>query len=347
MNKIAQYLNEHLLGEVSSDEAVRQKFSKDGSILNINPEYVVHPRVTNDIRKVARFAWQLAEKGHILPITIRGGGSDRSGAAIGKGIIVNTSAHLNKTIFISFKNKDQFVHVQPGVNLKSLNDTLKSHGFIIPVFPNMSAYGSVGGAVANNAGGMQSGRFGQTGDWVRRLEVVLANGDLIETTRINKHELNKKKGLQTFEGEIYRKIDGIIEDNQQIITDKIANNEPDNTGYPGIAKVKGRDGSFDLSPLIIGSQGTLAMMSEIVLRTDFYSADENIIVATFDSPEVARDSADALAKLQPAALELIDGEMFDAAHKCGKKYIFTDLYADKTIGSIMYINFNDDSELPP
>jgi FAD/FMN-containing dehydrogenase len=344
MNKISQYLNEHLLGEVSSDESIKQRFSKDGSILYITPEYVVHPRVTNDIRKVARFAWQLAEKGHVLPVTIRGGGSNRSGAAIGKGIIVNTVAHLNKTIFISFKNKDQFVHVQPGVNFQSLNDTLKSHGFIIPAFPKTSAYSTVGGAIANNSSGTQSGRFGQIGGWVKRLEVVLANGDLIETSRISKHDLSKKKGLQTFEGEIYRKIDGIIEDNQQIITDKIANSEPDNTGYPGIAKVKGRDGSFDLSPLIIGSQGTLAMISEIVMKTDFYSEEESLIVATFDNPEVARDSADSIVALQPTVLELIDGEMYDVAHKCGKKYMFSDNYEDKNLGTIMFISFNDFSD---
>ena len=60
------------------------------------------------------------------------------------------------------------------------------------------------------------------GDYVNRLELVLANGDLIETTRISKHELNKKMGLQTFEGEIYRKIDGIIEDNKEFIANKIA-----------------------------------------------------------------------------------------------------------------------------
>lgn len=344
MNKIAQYLNEHILGEVNSDESVRQKFSRDGSILSITPELVVHPRVTNDIRKIARFTWQLAEKGHILPMTIRGKGTDKSGAAIGKGIIVNTLAHLNKTIFISFKNKDQFVHVQPGVNFGSLNDTLKSHGMILPTYPSTSAYSTIGGAVANNSGGVQSGRYGLTGDWVKRLEVVLANGDLIETNRISKHELSKKKGLQTFEGEIYRKIDGIIEDNQQTITDKIANNPPENTGYTGIAKVKARDGSFDLTPLLIGSQGTLGMISEIVLKTDFYSAEESILVATFDNPEIARDAADSLVSLQPDAIEVLDGELFDIAHSYGKKYIFSELYLDRSVGTVLYVSFNDFSD---
>ena len=136
MNKIAQYLNEHILGEATSSEPIRESFSRDASILSIMPEIIVNPRVTNDIRKVARFTWQLAEKGHVLPITVRGGGSDQTGAAIGKGIIINTVAHLNNIIYISTKSKDQFAHVQPGVNFGNLNDVLNSHGMTIPSFPS-------------------------------------------------------------------------------------------------------------------------------------------------------------------------------------------------------------------
>lgn len=341
MSKIARYLNEHILGEVTSAETILERFSRDGSIFSITPELVVHPRVTNDIRKIARFTWQLAEKGHILPVTARGCGSDQTGAAIGKGIIINTAAHLNNIVYINLKSKDLFVHVQPGVNFGALNDTLESHGMIIPTFPTSASYSTIGGAVANNTGGRLSGRYGSTGDWVMRLEVVLANGDLIETSRINRRELDKKKGLQTLEGELYRKIDGMIDDNQQLIADKITSDVHDNTGYPGISKVKARDGSFDLTPLFIGSQGTLGIISEIVLKSDFYNGEESIVVALFDNPEVARDAADSLIALQPATLELIDGELFDNATNHGKKYLFNREDSDKRISSVLFISFND------
>jgi len=344
MSKIAQYLNEHILGEATSNDSVRKRFSRDGSILNITPELVVHPRVTNDIRKVARFAWQLAEKGHVLPITVRGGGSDQTGAAIGKGAVINMTAHLNNIIYVNLRDKDQFVHVQPGVNFGTLNDTLKSHGMIIPAFPSSSAYSTIGGAVANNAGGPMSGRYGLVGDWVTRLEVVLANGDIIEASRINRRELNKKKGLQTFEGELYRKIDGIIEDNQQLINDEIPKDSRDNTGYSGIARVKQRDGSFDLAPLFIGSQGTLGIISEIVLKSDFYNSEESIVVASFDSPEVARDAADLLVSLQPTLLEIIDGSLFQTASNHGKRYPFSNTESDCGVNAVLYISFNDFSD---
>jgi len=345
MNKIAQYLNEHILGEVTSSKVIREKFSRDGSILKIMPELVAHPRVTNDIRKIARFTWQLAEKGHIMPITTRGGGSDQTGAAIGKGIIINTAAHLNNIIYLSTKSKDQFIHVQPGVNFGTVNDVLKSHGLIIPSFPTSYAFSTIGGAVANNAAGALSGRFGQTGDWVNRLEVVLANGDLIETKRISRHELDKKRGLQTFEGEIYRKIDGLIEDNQQLIDEKIPKESRDNTGYSGIAKVKQRDGSFDLTPLFIGSQGTLGIVSEIILSSNYYSIDESIIVAAFDKPEIARDAADIISTLKPDSLDLIDGRLFaKAENDYGKKFMFSNIESGSDDGAILLVSFHDFSD---
>ncbi len=337
MNKIAQYLNEHILGEASGSESVRKLFSRDGSVLNITPQIVAHPRTTNDIRKIARFTWQLAEKGHILPMTVRGEGSDQTGAAIGKGIIINTLAHLNNILFLSLKNKDQFVHVQPGVNLGYLNKVINSHGLTIPSYTYAARYNTVGGVIANNSSNPRSGKVGKISDQIERLEVVLANGDLIETSRINKHELNKKKGLQTFEGELYRKIDGIIDDNRQTIEDKVTN---DNVGYSGISKVKLRDGSFDLTPLIIGSQGTLGIISEIVLRPSFYSSDESIVVATFNSIGSAHDAADSLIELQPTELTVFDGELFDKAQEQGKKYLFT----DTDFNTVVYFCFNDFGE---
>lgn len=345
MSKISTYLNEHLLGEVSVSNGTRQKFSTDDSILSITPELVVMPRVTNDIRKVARFTWQLAEKGHVIPITVRGGGTDQTGASIGKGAIINTSAHLNQILFVSVKDKQKVAHVQPGVTFKNLNDALQSSGLTLPLALEPSSQSTVGGGVANNASGQLSGINGSVGDWVSKLEVVLANGDVIETERINKRELSKKKGLQTLEGEIYRKIDGLIEDNEQLINDKIDDKVRDNAGYSGITKVKQHDGSFDLTPLFIASQGTLGIISEILLRTDFYNGEQTIVVATFGKIEDARDAADKLLAHGPSSMELFDGALYDAAHTKGKAFPFySEDKADNSIGALIYMTFSDFSE---
>lgn len=342
MTKISQYLNEHILGEVTCAKDARNQFSRDGSVLTLVPDLVVHPRLANDIRKIARFTWQLAEKGHIMPITIRGGGTDLTGAAIGKSIVINTMAHLNNIIFISLKDKDQFVHCQPGVTFSTLNEALRTHGVLIPSYPSSAPYSTIGGAVANNSSGILSGSCGTISDAVTRLEIILANGDIIETGRISNHELNKKKGLQTLEGEIYRKIDGIIEDNIELIANKLTPNPQENSGYSNIAKVKQKNGSFDLTPLFIGSQGTLGFIAELVIKTQFFNHDDSIAVISFANAETARGTAGLISDLKPSILEYIDGSLFDIARTHGKKFLFDK--GGTNTEAVLYVSFNDFSK---
>ena len=94
MSKVAHYLQEHILGEVTASPEVRRHFSYDASILRMAPSIIAYPRNENDVRKIARFAWQLAHRGRVLPITVRGGGSDTSGAALSTGIVIVFPAHM-------------------------------------------------------------------------------------------------------------------------------------------------------------------------------------------------------------------------------------------------------------
>lgn len=340
MSKVSQYLNEHILGEVIASRAVREHFATDASVLAILPEMVLYPRVTNDIRKVARFAWQLAEKGHILSLTARGGGSDQTGAAIGNGVIISMRTHLN-TIF-ELDSKQKLLRLQPGVTFKTVNDALSLYGLRIPSYPDSASYSTVGGAVANNASGELSGRYGATDEWVHQLEVVLANGDVLQTGRISRRELNARKGQQSFEGEIYRKIDGLIMDNLSVI-DAIATDTRDNVGYSGIAKVKQKDGSFDLTPLFLGSQGTLGIVSELIMKADYYSTASHVAVAAFETYARARDAIDALLRYEPAFLDIIDGTLFAEAAKLGKKYKFYDdaVTAGGSVGAVLVFGFDE------
>jgi FAD/FMN-containing dehydrogenase len=341
MNKITQYLNEHILGEVTTDANVRKALSTDASVLTITPEIVAYPRITNDIRKIARFSWQLADKGHTLPITPRGSGTDQTGAAIGKGLVIDTTAHMN-TIF-ELDAKQKLIRLQPGVNYKTLNDTLALHGLQIPAYPASYAYSTIGGAIANNSSGILSGKYGATGSWVHQLEVVLANGDVLQTGRISKRDLNRKKGLQTFEGEIYRQLDNLIADNSGVL-DKLDGDIRDNVGYNGIVDVKRRDGSFDLAPLLFGSQGTLGIISEVIMKADFFSRHQLVALAVCESYDHARDALDDIVPHDPSILEVIDGHLFKEAKRRGKKYAFQADIADEKLGAVVLFALDDLSE---
>lgn len=335
MNKIASYLSQHLSGEVSSAQSLRKAYATDGSILSIAPEIVAFPRVTNDIRKIARFTWQLAEKGHIVGVTARGFGGDVTGAAIGKGIVVDTSKQLNTIIEIAAK--DKLVHVQPGASLSTLEEALKWQGLSLKGATHRDSVRdvTVGGAIANDS----LGADGSVSDAVKKLEVILANGDIIETGKLNKRDVSKKLGLQTLEGEIYRKLEGLLEDNEELIKQIAADTTRDNTGYKRIAEVRGRDGSFDLTPLFIGSQGTLGIISEAVLKTEFYALDETLAIVVTKSIQAARDLGERVIELEPAELRIIDGDLLRRAEKNGAS--FSVLGSVAQTGAVLYIRFND------
>jgi FAD/FMN-containing dehydrogenase len=337
MNKVATYLQSHISGEVLASEAIRERFATDASILTIKPSLVVYPRTTNDIRKAARFSWQLAERGHVLPITARGNGTDLTGAAIGKGIILSFPAHLNKILELDTKQK--LARVQPGVNFKSLQETLHTHGFFLPPAPESYEYSTVGGAIANNASGIRSDKYGDMRAWVDRLEVVLANGEVIQTGPLSKKELNKKLGLPTLEGELYRAVDAILSDNADTITayEKAIHVATDNVGY-ALETVRSKNGTVDLTPLFVGSQGTLGLITEIILRVESYLPTSALTVAAFANLDDALEVAEKLRALKPSALELVDAEILKFAQKHNNIELPEQLMVgEKTPGTLLFI----------
>lgn len=324
-NKIATYLRGHVTGEVTTRPDIREAMSVDGGILKLKPEVVIFPRTMNDIRKVTRFSWQLAEKGHKLPITVRGAGLSTSGSSLGKGISLVTNAHLNRVF--EYDDKQRLVRLQPGATIRELTESLSLHGTGIHALEGAHGFGTVGGAIASALSGPMSDKHGSLKQSIQELEVVLANGDVMQTKRVSKRELNTIKGKQGLEADIYRGIDNLIEDNWDLI-DKI---HPDDiSGYSAIADVKRKDGSFDLTPLFVGSQGTLGIISEMIMKSEFRSLHWAVAALVFESGEVARDCLDAIDATLPAFVEYFDARLFETARRSGRTYSFYE-HAAKTI----------------
>lgn len=305
MSKVADYLNQHLVGDVISDVQSREIYSTDGSVLRVTPHLIVNPRVTDDVRKIARFAWRLSERGQVLSLTPRGSGLDPTGAAIGSGILLSFIPHMNHIMELDVKG--ELVRVQPGISYVSLSEAMATHGLAMPVATGNSRAETIGGMLGSNAIGDGFVKYGLMRDWVDRLEVVLANGEIIQTGRINKKELSAKKGLETLEGEIYRSIDSLIEDNQEVIGKLDEKSSFNASGY-AIDQVKRRDGSFDLSPLIIGSQGTLGIVTQAILKLTKVSNQKSVIVAALTEEQNLSDLTNRLIELEPSAISFIDGD---------------------------------------
>lgn len=340
MSKVAAYLRGHVNGEVSTRGDVRAAMSTDTGVLQIAPEMVIYPRNTNDIRKIARFSWQLAEKGHVLPITARGAGTDSTGAAIGKGAVIALAAHMHEVF--EYDAKQRFVRIQPGATVAAVTSALGLQGTIIPALVGANPYSTIGGAIANAAAGRLAGKYGTISQAISQLEVVLANGDVLQTTRLSKRDLSRKKGLQGFEGDIYRGIDTVLEEYDEVIN---AIPEGDMTGYNAIADVRQKDGSIDLAPLFVGAQGTLGVISEMIMKTEFKSAHQAVVSLVFANANEARDTVDVLTNLNPASIEYFDAAFFDTAAAAGQTYAFykeaSGHFAPQTVLIAGFDDFNE------
>ncbi len=339
MNKVAHYLQEHLTGEVMTGADARRYFSTDGSIFQVTPAIISYPRNENDVRKTARFSWQLAERGRIIPITARGSGTDQGGAAIGAGIIMVFPAHMNRILELDAKSG--LVAVEPGLNYAKLQQTLHTHGRFLPPYPASLEYTTIGGAVANNASGEKTFKYGDTRKYVKGMRVVLSNGEVIETKRLSKRELNRKMGLATFEGEVYRALDTLIEENHDLVKDLGIDVTKNSAGY-ALADVKEKNGSFDLTPLFVGSQATLGIVTEINLATQPYVPGSTLFAAYITDIAQAGDVVMDLRKMAnpPSAIEVVDDNLLNFIHETNPNQL-GDVIKPPFPKLVMLIEFDD------
>lgn len=328
-------LRSSLTGEVSVEKSTRDFFSTDGSVFKLMPAAVVYPQNEADVAEAVTLVAQAAASGEHYPITMRGKGTDQGGGALGEGLMMVMPAHMNHFIDIS-KNT---VTVQPGMIYKDLQHLLHSHGRFLPPYPASIDFATIGGAVANNSAGEKTVKYGATRDYVEKLRVVLANGEVIETRRLSAKELRAKQKQTNFEGHIYRNIDYLIEENWDQLTEAYPRVSKNSAGYD-LWHVKGPDGSFDLGQLIVGSQGTLGAVTEITLRHAPYNPKTHLVVGYFETMEQAAKAVELVMPLNPSALEVVDKHLLTFLHEHDPEQI-EGLFPDKIPGIVLLVQFDD------
>lgn len=249
-------------GDIDLSLPTREVFSHDASMFELVPEVVIAPKEAADIGLlVAEVAAAKNTKNH-LSITPRSAGTDMSGGAIGQSIVLDMKRYLNKIISVNAKE----AHAQPGVFYRDFEkETLKHHA-LMPSYPASRDLCTIGGMVSNNAGGEKSLQHGKTERFVRELKVIFADGKEYTVKPLSKKELDKKLKQKDLEGNIYREIFDLVDKNYDEIKAAKPNVSKDSTAYH-LWNVWDRESeTFDLSQLIIGSQGTLGIITDIKFR---------------------------------------------------------------------------------
>lgn len=312
MGKVAKYLNQLTIGNVFDSPDVLEAYAVDCSALKIRPKLVAFPESTEDIRKIMRFCYQLAQKDIRIPVTVRGSGLDEMGADIANGLILSTEK-LNR--LLESDKRERLVRVQAGITLKELNTALSVNGLTIPIGGHESD--TIGGIISNCPSDDYAGKYGGIMNYVERIEVVLSNGDVLQTNRLPGRMVARKAKEKTLEAALYRKLTDIIKANKPLIDDIYSNNTG-SSGYPTIAQVR-RGKTIDIAPLFFGAQGTLGVITEVILRAVPVKSGVRRVVATFEDFEVAQKFLDLANSLKPKELNVYDIKIIKTAEESGKR----------------------------
>ncbi len=249
-------------GEIDTSKQSKDFYSHDASMFELRPEAIVAPKDSTDIQKLVQHVSENKKNNPDLSLTVRSGGTDMTGGAINESIIIDMTKHFGDLLEVSGKE----ARVQPGMYYRDFEKKTLEHQALMPTFPASRELCTVGGMVANNSGGEKSLEFGKTEDFVHELKVVLSDGNEYVVKPLDKKELEAKMEQNDFEGKLYRDIFKLVDDSYDEIKSAKPNVSKDSTGYH-LWNIWDREkGVFDLSQAIVGSQGTLGIVTEIVFK---------------------------------------------------------------------------------
>src|SRR5947199_3280296 len=240
-----------------TDDASRRTYSTDASPCAVEPRAVAFAESEDDIRAVLRVCRTLE-----VPITPRASGTSLSGAAIGPGVVLDTT-RFNR--IIRFDPMRPCVTVQPGILLAEFNGYLAERGMRIAPDPGSQDLCRIGGMVGHNASGYRSVKYGQTKDHVLSLRVALVDGTVLDArdVRVDDPEWNLvAKQVPSLE-----RVRAEIEVHRKAILSSRRPIRKHSCGYQlaTIADSLSRC-IFPLAALFVGSEGTLGMVTEVTLR---------------------------------------------------------------------------------
>ena len=321
------YLDSQIEGEILDDELSKIIYATDASVYRVIPTAVALPKTQKDLVKIVEFA-----NSHRYPIIPRAAGTSLAGQCVGEGIVVDISRHFTEIIELNVEEK--WVRVQPGVIRDQLNDYLEPFGLFFSPITSTANRAMIGGMVGNNSSGTTSIKYGCTRDKILELDCILSDGSTCKFENIDKGKFIQKTHLETLEGKIYQFIYEQLKSKEK--QSEIIESFPKpsihrrNTGYALDALINNqvftdKDQMFNMSALIAGSEGTLALISEVKLALDPLSPPEVAVVAAhFNTINDSMKATQVAMQHEPYACELMDKIILD----CTKGHLLYEKYRD-------------------
>jgi FAD/FMN-containing dehydrogenase len=282
-------------GAFRTDYRARAAYAEAAGIYRILPAAVCIPADTADLCQLVR--WATTRK---VPLVPRGAGSGMAGGNVGEGVVVDLT---RLPPGLSVRPEDRVATTSANVTLADLNGAAARHGLRLPPDPSSGRWATLGGMVSTNASGARSVRYGSVRRWVRAVELVTADAEVVRLRRDAPPTPADVAVLVRFEEEAAP----ALRDAAELVSRRFPRTRKNSSGYALDAWLA----TGDLLDLVIGAEGTLGFVTEIEwllepiptqragLRLRLQSLDEIVKVVA------------ALHAAQPSAIELLDRTFLD------------------------------------
>ena len=339
---LARELERRVAGEVRFDAYSRALYSTDASIYQMEPVGVVIPRNVEDVLAVVETASR-----NRVPVLPRCGGTSLAGQAVNHAIVMDFSKYMDRLLEVN--REEHWARVEPGIVLDDLNRHLAPLGFQYAPDPTTSNRACVGGGIGNNSCGSHSVIYGKTVDHVQEVRAVLSDGSRAHFRPLEAGELEPRLAGEGLEAEIYRQVRRIAEENQEEVTAHYPKIMRRVSGYNLDDFVDGDPGSpdagrpFNISRMVVGSEGTLCVVTEAKVNLVPVPAKKGLAVLHFHDMVQACDATWGILQHSPAAVELIGRMILD---RCRISLGFARLmnFVDGEPEALLVVEFNGESE---
>jgi FAD/FMN-containing dehydrogenase len=338
---LAQDIKKFFKGDIDTTPETLEKYSHDASVLVVKPLIVLFPKDSKDIQNLVRFINSNINTYPNLSITPRAAGTCMAGGAIGESIILDFTKYMNA--ITSIENVEPFellpkypnahlveisgvAQVAPGCFYRDFEDATLQKDLLLPCYTASKSLNAIGGMVGNNSAGEKTLNYGKTEDYIKELQVVFADGYEYTVRPLNKKELYLKIAQNDFEGDIYKNIFALINENKDTIKNAKPNVSKNSAGYYLWNVWDEEREIFDLTKLIVGSQGTLGIVTNVTLHLVKVKKESRLVVVFMRDLSRLGELVDAILPFNPESIESYD----DATMKLAIRF-FPDFLKKKGI----------------
>ncbi len=295
-------------GDAEDNEETLKKYSHDASIFEVRPELVLFPKDNEDVKNLVKWVKENKNKYANLSITARCAGTCMSGGAINESIILDFSRYMNKLI----RFEGNSITVQPGMFYRDFEKITLEKNMVLPCYTASKNINAVGGMFGNNSAGERTLRYGKTEDYILETKVVFEDGNEYVVKSLNEEELKNKIEKNDFEGNLYKKLSKLIDDNDEEIRSAKPKVHKNSAGYTiwNVYDRKQSASMFDLNRLLVGSQGTLGIATEITFRLVETPKNTELLVVFLRDMQLVPAIVNKILKYNPQTLESYDDKTF-------------------------------------